>query len=110
MISAREAQLVMRKWKDENALVRVLLNSSEVSLDLECHFLKVGDDLSLDVGQGTEAIQIGWPDFSFEYSEPNSTSEIVPDKRGRFYSAGLMGTTKSGRRIYLFRIEELEKD
>jgi len=97
---------LLRKWKEENALVRVLFRSSEVSLDLECRFLKVGEDLSLDVGQDAEAIQIGWPDFSFEYSEPDPTAEIVLDKRGKIYSAGLMGTTKSGRRIYLFRIKE----
>jgi hypothetical protein len=111
MISEGEAWLLLRKWKEERALVRVIFNSSEVSIDLECRFLKVSDiSISLDVGQDTEAIEIGWPVFSFDYNEPQSAAEIAPDERGRFYSAGLIGRSEHGQGIYLLKVKESEKD
>ncbi len=111
MITEGEAWLLLRKWKEESTLVRVVFTTNPLSLDFEGRFMKVSDTaVSLDVGQDAQAIQIGWPMYSFEYGEPEPASKVVPDNRGRVYSACLSGKTQDGQRIYLFKIKEETHD
>jgi hypothetical protein len=107
MISDEKTLLLLRKWKEESARLRVVLKANEVYFDLECDLIGVFEkSIGLQVRPNARPLEICWMAFKFDYCEPQAALDVLHDETGRSYSAALVGLNQFKSSLFLLQIRD----